>query len=99
MVGGLFIGFTYIAKAVKAAEERIMAKIDESAQAVSDKADVLIAKVNETIVTLRELKEIVDNGQNTGNAEAVLAQVAEKVDAALADLTTAEDATDPTPDA
>jgi len=75
-----------------------MGQIDDAAAATDAKVSVLIAKVEETIVTLDELKALVD-GANTANAEAVLAAIGEKVDAALGNLTAAEDAADPTPDA
>jgi ArsR family metal-binding transcriptional regulator len=79
-------------------QEAIMAAIDDAVTAESAKIDTLIAKVNETIVTLGELKVLVQQGQNTGNAEAALAAIGAKVDEATANLATAETDADPTPD-
>lgn len=79
-------------------EEAIMAKIDDAAASTDAKVTSLIGKVDETIVTLGELKVLV-GGANTDNAEAVLAAIDAKVDAALANLTSAETDADPTPDA
>lgn len=76
----------------------IMAAIDDAAAAVQSRVGVLEGKINETIGTLGELKVLVQNGQNTGNAEAVLAQVATKLDEITANLSTAETDADPTPD-
>ena len=75
-----------------------MAAIDDAVAAANAKIDTLIAKVNETVVTLGELKTLVEQGQNTGDSEAALVAIGEKVDAAVANLTSAEDAADPTPD-
>lgn len=79
-------------------EERIMARIDEKAAESAAKADRLLAKVGEGVITLRELKALVEQGQNTDNAEAVLAAMDARIDEGLASLTAAEDETDPTPD-
>jgi hypothetical protein len=79
-------------------QEAMMAQIDDAAAANAAKVDALIAKQDETIVTLRELKDLV-GGANPDNALAVLAATGEKLDVALSNLTTAENETDPTPDA
>lgn len=79
--------------------EAIMAQIDEAVATTGAKADALLAKVNEAVVTLGELKALVEQGQSTGDAEAALAAINERIDAGLASLTAAEDAADPTPDA
>lgn len=76
-----------------------MAKIDDAAAANAAKTDALIAKVDEAVGTLGELKVLVQTGQNTDSAEAVLAEIGTKVDAALERLSTAETDADPTPDA
>lgn len=75
-----------------------MAKIDEVAAANAAKTDALLAKQDETIVTLQELKALVGTG-NADNAVAVLEAVNAKLDTALTNLTTAETDADPTPDA
>lgn len=77
--------------------EAIMAQIDDAVAAANAKIDTLIAKVDETVTTLGELKVLVEQGQ-TGDAEAALAAIGTKVDEGLARLTAAEDAADPTPD-
>lgn len=76
----------------------IMAAIDDAAAAVQSRVGVLEGKITETIGTLGELKVLVQNGQNTGNAEAVLAQVATKLDELTTNLSAAETDADPTPD-
>lgn len=83
---------------LESGQEAIMAQIDDAAAASSAKADVLLSKIDEAITTLNELKALADNG-NTANAEATLAAMNDRIDAGLARLTAAEDATDPTPDA
>jgi ABC-type hemin transport system substrate-binding protein len=75
-----------------------MATIDDAAQSIKDKITALTAKVDETVVTLGELKALIGTA-NTANAEAILAEAGATVDAALANLTTAETDADPTPDA
>jgi hypothetical protein len=79
-------------------QEAIMAQIDDAVATTGAKADTLLAKVNEAVGTLGELKVLVEQGQNTGNAEAALAAINDRIDAGLASLTAAEDAADPTPD-
>lgn len=79
-------------------QEALMAKIDDAAASTDAKVTSLIGKVDETVVTLGELKVLVGSA-NTANAEAVLAQIDAKIDTALANLTTAETDADPTPDA
>ena len=76
----------------------LMAAIDEAAQANADKVAALEAKVDETIVTLGELKALIGTG-DTANAEAVLTQANAKLDDLLARLGAAETENDPTPDA
>lgn len=83
---------------LKTKGDDIMANIDDAAAAVQSRVGVLEGKINETIGTLGELKVLVQNGQNTGNAEAVLAQVATKLDELTANLSSAETDADPTPD-
>lgn len=89
--------FAVIRSHIASAQEGIMAKIDEAAQATADKVAGLEGKVDEVVVTLAELKALIGTG-NTENAEAVLAQVGVKVDELFTKLKDAEDATDPTPD-
>ena len=79
-------------------QEAIMAAIDDAAQANADKVVALEAKVDETIVTLGELKALIGTG-DTANAEAVLTQANAKLDDLLARLGAAETENDPTPDA
>lgn len=77
-----------------------MAKIDDVAKENADKVDALEAKVNETIVTLQELKALISGGNtDTAGAEAVLAQANTKLDTLLTNLGAAETEADPTPDA
>jgi len=76
----------------------IMAAIDEAAQANADKVVALEVKVDETIITLGELKALIGTS-NTANAEAVLAAANTKLDDLLARLGAAETENDPTPDA
>ncbi len=75
-----------------------MAKIDDAAAATAAKVGALSAKVDETIVTLQELKALVGSG-NADNAAAVLEEANTKLDALLGNLTAAETDADPTPDA
>lgn len=75
-----------------------MTQIDDAAAANAAKVDALESKVNETIVTLQELKVLVGSG-NTANAEAVLAAANTKLDTLLTNLGAAETDADPTPDA
>jgi hypothetical protein len=83
---------------IYALKEAIMAQIDEAVATTGAKADTLLAKVNEAVGTLGELKVLVEQGQSTGDAEAALAAINDRIDAGLASLTAAEDAADPTPD-
>lgn len=82
---------------ILAAQEALMAQIDDAVDAANAKVDALIAKVDETVTTLGELKALVEQGQ-TGDAVAALAAIGTKIDEATARLTSAEDAADPTPD-
>lgn len=84
--------------ALHAQLEDIMAAIDDAATATQERVTALEGKVNETIVTLQELKALVGSG-NTANAEAILAQANAKLDELLTNLGTAETDADPTPDA
>jgi len=76
----------------------IMATIDDVAEANAQKVTALEAKVDETIVTLQELKALIGT-PSTANAEAVLAQANTQLDDLLTRLGAAEAAADPTPDA
>lgn len=78
-----------------------MPRIKDAVDATSAKVDTLLTKVSETVVTLGELKVLIGDGNpaNTDDAVAALEAISAKVDEALANLTTAEDAADPTPDA
>lgn len=79
-------------------QEKTMAQIDDVAAANAEKVNALEAKVNETITTLKELKDLVGSG-TADNAAAVLAETNGKLDTLLASLGAAEADADPTPDA
>lgn len=75
-----------------------MSRTKDLADENAAKVAVLETKINETIVTLQELKVIVSNPSDDG-AAAVLEATNAKVDELLTNLGAAETDADPTPDA